>query len=336
SIKKQLVTIPKIELHCHLDGSVSHEFLKKQSCNQNIGIDFKKVTVGRHCKNLSQYLKSFDEILKVMQTESSLVDSVIDVVKQADKDGVKYIEIRFAPKLHTQKDLSILEVLCAVCQGVEIAENKYGVITRLIVCGMKHHSDEQNIEIFEHIVKSKEAKKVIVGVDLAGGEEDNSTEKHKEAITFARNNNLNITLHAGECGCIKNVHDSVRLGAKRIGHGVALFKDENEIKNFSKRNVLLEICPNSNLQTKAIENINELDLSLLQKYNVPYLINTDNRTVTGTTLIEEYELLLENSLISLEEIKRINKNAVSFSFISESEIEMLKTIMDVKTCNLSK
>ncbi|UMT78926.1 adenosine deaminase [Staphylococcus roterodami] len=327
--KSKIASIPKIELHCHLDGSVSYGFLKKQSYDQNIDIDFNKVMVSRYCENLDQYLESFDEILKVMQTENSLVDSVIDVVQQANNDGIKYMEIRFAPKLHTQKGLSILEVLLSVCKGVKIAESKYDVITRLIICGMKHHSNIQNIEIFKNIMENKELKKLIVGVDLAGSEEDNSIEKHKVAIEFARNNNLNITLHAGECGCAKNVYDSVKLGAKRIGHGVALFKNKDDIKDFAKSNVLLEICPKSNLQTKAIKSLNELDLPLLRKYQIPYLINTDNRTVTGTTLIKEYEMLLENNLISIEEIKRVNKEAISFSFISETEIEMLKTKMQI-------
>ncbi|HDJ6768298.1 TPA: adenosine deaminase, partial [Staphylococcus aureus] len=123
--------------------------------------------------------------------------------------------------------------------------------------------------------------------------------------------------------CIKNVYDSVELGAKRIGHGVALLKSEQEIKEFSKRKVLLEICPKSNVQTKAIKCLEDLDIELLKQYNVPYLINTDNRTVTGTTLIKEYRLLLENNLISMDEIKRINKEAIGYTFIDKSEIELL-------------
>ncbi|HBI1238160.1 TPA: adenosine deaminase, partial [Staphylococcus aureus] len=221
---KELTEIPKIELHCHLDGSVSYEYLKSQSKKQKIQIDMNKVTVGEHCERLDYYLKSFDEILKVMQTEESLIESVLDVVKQAEQDGIKYIEIRYAPKLHTQKNLKILEVLLAVCKGAELAESQCDVITRLIVCGMKHYSNFENIEILKHVLKNKDLQQYIVGMDLAGGEEDNSIGKYSEAIEYAKNNNFNITIHAGECGCIKNVYDSVELGAKRIGHGVALLK----------------------------------------------------------------------------------------------------------------
>ncbi|HDZ9991175.1 TPA: adenosine deaminase [Staphylococcus aureus] len=320
---KKLTEIPKIELHCHLDGSVSYEYLKSQSKKQKIQIDMNKVTVGEHCERLDYYLKSFDEILKVMQTEESLIESVLDVVKQAEQDGIKYIEIRYAPKLHTQKNLKILEVLLAVCKGAELAESQCDVITRLIVCGMKHYSNFENIEILKHVLKNKDLQQYIVGMDLAGGEEDNSIGKYSEAIEYAKNNNFNITIHAGECGCIKNVYDSVELGAKRIGHGVALLKSEQEIKEFSKRKVLLEICPKSNVQTKAIKCLEDLDIELLKQYNVPYLINTDNRTVTGTTLIKEYRLLLENNLISMDEIKRINKEAIGYTFIDKSEIELL-------------
>ncbi|HHV8709232.1 TPA: adenosine deaminase [Staphylococcus aureus] len=320
---EELKSIPKVELHCHLDGSVSYEYLKTQSDLQNTILKWDKISVDESCNSLNDYLKSFDEILKVMQTSQSLTDGVIDVVGQAKEDGVKYIELRFAPTLHTQKGLSINTILNSVCKGAEIAENHHNVITRIIVCGMKYQSNHEIIKIFKNILSSKHLQKYIVGVDLAGGENDDSMENFKDAIEYAKRNKLNITLHAGECGCIKNVFDSIKMGASRIGHGVALFKDINKIKELQHKNILLEICPKSNIQTKAINDIKDLNLKLLSTLHIPYLINTDNRTVTRTTLIQEYCYLLENKIITIGEIKRINKNAILYSFISNSERNML-------------
>ncbi|WP_105989145.1 adenosine deaminase [Staphylococcus agnetis] len=321
--KIDLVSIPKVELHCHLDGSVSFEFLKRQSALQNITIDFHKITVGETCKSLDEYLQSFDEILKVMQTAQSLKESVIDVAKQAARDGVKYIEIRFAPSLHTHKEESIASVLQAVCEGAKEAESACNMTIRILVCGMKHHSEQDNIEILKEIKANALLEYYIVGGDLAGGEQDASMSKFSEVLQYANSINLNMTLHTGECGCIKNVHDAVALGAKRIGHGVALFQDKEALYNFKNNDVLLEICPKNNLQTKAINHIHELDLLQLKQYGIPYLINTNNRVVTQTNLIEEYELLLHHDLITIEEIERINLEAVSYTFLNDAQKQLL-------------
>ncbi|GGG88947.1 adenosine deaminase [Staphylococcus pragensis] len=322
---EELIAIPKIELHCHLDGSVSYEYLKKQAELQHLDLDFNKVSASEECEDLAEYLTCFDEILKAMQTEESLTESVIDVVNQAQRDGIKYIELRFAPKFHTQKDMSIRDALEAVCKGAEFAESEYSIMVRILVCGMKHHSNEENINIFKQIHDTDLLKKYIVGVDLAGGEDDNSMSQHAEAIQYAKDKELNITLHAGECGCIKNIYDAVKMGAKRIGHGVALFNDKEQLNHFQNSNVLLEICPRSNVQTKAINHIKEIDLGSLKRLNIPYLINTDNRIVTQTNLIKEYLTLLENGMITTEEIKRINREAIEYAFIdSFDKKEILK------------
>lgn len=283
----ELKGIPKLELHCHLDGSVSLEYLEKQSQQQGIPIQMDKVTVDQHCQSLAEYLQSFDEILKVMQTRISLIDAVVDVAEQAVHDGVKYIEIRFAPAFHQGQGLGIDEILTAVCKGASLAEQTFGIKVRMLICGMKHHSDEMNQAIFDSLRDDETLEAYIVGVDLAGDEAASPTTEHEALIQYAQQQGLNITLHAGECGCAKNVYDAVRFGAQRIGHGVAALQDEDVLATVKAKDVLLEFCPKSNLQTKAIKSLDSLDLQRLLKENIAFLINTDNRTVTQTNLLDE-------------------------------------------------
>lgn len=319
-MNKTIKEIPKIELHCHLDGSVSQTYIQSQANEQNIAIDMTKISANAQCQSLDEYLRCFDEILKVMQTSKSLSDSVIDVVSQAHHDGVKYIELRFAPKFHMDQGLSLSEVLNAVVQGAVQAEHQYPVIVRLLVCGMKHHSNAENIEVFKQIHTQPSIQKYIVGVDLAGGEEDEAMMQFAECIEYAQTHNMNLTLHAGECGCNKNVYDAIKMGAQRIGHGVSSIKDVQLLETLKKEDVLLEICPCSNLQTKAIRHISEINLPLLKKLDIPFLINTDNRGVTQTNLIREYTLLLENELLTMEDIATINRRALKYAFV-ESEVK---------------
>ena len=321
--------IPKIELHCHLDGSVSPEYLATQAEEQNIALDMEKTSVDEDCQSLDEYLGCFDEILKVMQTEKSLIDSVVDVAVQAHHDGIKYIELRFAPKFHLDKGLSLLDVISATVQGAMKAEAQYPVVVRLLVCGMKHHSNAENIEVFRYLHEQPSLQKYVVGVDLAGGEEDDAMYEFAECIAYAKAHKLNITLHAGECGCNKNVYDAIKLGAKRIGHGVSSLKDTELLSKLKREDVLLEICPCSNLQTKAIQNINDIDIPLLKQLDVPFLINTDNRGVTRTNLVKEYALLLDNQLLTLEDIPLINQKALKYAFVdSETKQQLIKTYFD--------
>ncbi|EPQ9626513.1 adenosine deaminase [Staphylococcus pseudintermedius] len=326
----ELKGIPKLELHCHLDGSVSLEYLEKQSQQQGIPIQIDKVTVDQHCQSLAEYLQSFDEILKVMQTRISLIDGVVDVAEQAVHDGVKYIEIRFAPAFHQGQGLEIDEILTAVCKGASLAEQTFGIKVRMLVCGMKHHSDEMNRAIFDSLRGDETLEAYIVGVDLAGDEAASPTTEHEALIQYAQQQGLNITLHAGECGCAKNVYDAVRFGAQRIGHGVAALQDDDVLATVKAKDVLLEFCPKSNLQTKAIKSLDSLDLQRLLKENIAFLINTDNRTVTQTNLLDEYALLLEHKLLNCEDIVRINFKAIDYTFANSSTKQWLKQQFEVE------
>ena len=136
------------------------------------------------------------------------------------------------------------------------------------------------------------------------------------------NKGFNLTLHAGECGCMHNVMESIRLGAKRIGHGVAINQDEVALQEVKAQNILLEMCPKSNIQTKAIQDLSDLNLPYLLQEEIPFLINTDNRTVTQTSLNEEYQLLLEHHLITLDQIETINQNAINFAFYLKMNVNI--------------
>lgn len=313
-MEQQLYTIPKIELHCHLDGSVSIALLKQLALEQDISLNEQNLQVDHNCENLEDYLCCFDEIQKVLQTADSLRRSVVDVASQAVQDNVKYIEIRFAPLFHMEKGLSINETIQAVIEGAKQAMSEYDITINILVCAMRQHSNEVNIDLFNHLLQVDDKR--IVGIDFAGPEAAFPPESIQEAAQYGVEKGLNLTLHAGECGCIHNVVESIKLGAKRIGHGVAINNDEQVLEEVKAQQVLLEICPRSNLQTQAIKDVAELNLPYLMSKNVPFLINTDNRTVTQTTLIAEYDLLVKAQQLTMKDIETINYNAVDHTFLS--------------------
>src|SRR5699024_3156231 len=153
---KKLEDIAKIELHCHLDGSTSIELIKQLADEQNIVLNESHLLVSENCESLAEYLNCFDEILKVLQTKDSLKRAVIDVAQQASNDNVKYIEIRFAPLLHTEKGLDLDEILEAVESGVQIAVETLDININLLR-SEEHTSELQSrFEIIcRHLLEKK-------------------------------------------------------------------------------------------------------------------------------------------------------------------------------------
>lgn len=311
--KEKIKILPKAELHCHLDGSISLATLKKLAIKENVPIEtIDKVVAPKKCYDLKEYLESFDIVLPLLQTEENLTLASYDLVEQVGKENVCYIEIRFAPLLHQQKGLSIEQIIRAVTKGIFEAQKKYDVHVNLLISAMRHHTEQDNIALINSIKEIN--SDLVVGFDFAGDEKIGANEEIKDVTSLAIQSGLNLTLHSGECGCVQNVIEAVQLGATRIGHGVAIKDSEEAIDYCIENDVLLELCPTSNIQTNAIEDWADYPLRLFLDKGVKCSINTDNRTVSQTTLSQEYELLLEHCQLTFSEMKQLNVNAINASF----------------------
>ncbi|MGM0125566.1 adenosine deaminase [Enterococcus sp. AZ194] len=311
--KKTIKELPKIELHCHLDGSIRIETLEKLAAKEGLSKkSLSKVMAPKKCLNLKEYLESFEVILPLLQSEENLSIAAFDLIEQAGNENVCYIEIRFAPLFHQQKGLSIEQIIQAVVQGIRKAQEKFDVQANLIVSAMRHHTDQQNAELIDSLKKSQ--NEAIAGFDFAGDEQQVGNDKIKRTTALAIDAGLGLTLHSGECGCAQNVVEAIHLGATRIGHGVAIREDIDAMKLCSEKNILLELCPTSNLQTNAISDWCAYPLRLFMTQNIACCINTDNRTVSQTTLTNEYHLLAEHCQLTVSEMKQLNVNAVNGSF----------------------
>lgn len=323
-VKREIVAkLPKIELHCHLDGSVSVETLLKISKKTKIGLPQdteqlrKLVTAPENCQNLKDYLTCFDVILTYLQTEEALEIAALDVIQQAARDGISYIELRFAPTQHVENGLTLVQVVTAVLRGLNTGEAQYGVKSNALLCGMRHDELERIEEVVQ-LAKNFQ-KKGIVAFDLAGDEAAYPPNEFKETLALANQLNIPLTLHAGECGCGKNVADSVNLGAKRIGHGIAL-KDTPEYFDLLRtQDVLLEICPTSNFQTKTVETLADYPFRQFLNEDIKVCVNTDNRTVSDTNLVDEYMKLSDWYQLTYDEMEQLNHNAVAGAFITDDE-----------------
>lgn len=324
--------LPKIELHCHLDGSIRGPILETLAITQGRPLPYtgdaliKKMSAPDTCDSLAEYLERFDLVLPYLQTTDALELVAFDLIQQAHEEAVAYIEVRFAPMLFTRQQLSLPEIISAVLKGLKKGEEAFGVKSNALLCGMRHHSEEENTTVVH--AAHDFSHKGVVGFDLAGDEAPFPAEDYTEVITLARHFDIPLTLHAGECGCAQNIATSIHLGASRIGHGIAAIKDPNTMDLCRENNILIEMCPTSNLQTKAIKEIADYPFQQFLDAGLKICVNTDNRTVSNTTLTREYMTLHRWFGIDYNCMAQVNHHAVDGAFISPKEKEALHQLID--------
>ncbi len=315
----------RIELHCHLDGSLNIDFVQSHLASQGININRKeleeKLKVRPDCTSLTEYLEKFDLPLQCLQTKEGLEQAAYELVMDAAKDGVSYIEVRFAPMLSTNKGLSCAEVIDSVVRGLKKGERESSTYAIAIVCAMRHHSLEQNLEMLR--AAKPFVGKGVCALDLAGDESAFPTSLFRELFTQAKEWGIPFTIHSGECGSVDNIREAIELGAKRLGHGIALEKSPELRRVCKEKGIGIEMCPTSNLQTKAVEDFNSYPLKQFLEEGLLVSVHTDNRTVSGTTMEQEEKLVKERLQISDEIWLQCTKNAIQTAFASDEIKERL-------------
>ena len=222
--------LPKAELHCHLDGSLRVDTILRLALDQGIKLPSNNkatlesiLMVEDNIGSLENYLKKFDIILSVLQTSNSLTIIAYELAMDCWKDGVRYLEVRYCPELHTKNGMSLSDTVEAVKLGLQQAEKECRIITGIIICSLRNMSPVHSLELSKLAVKYK--NNGVVGFDLAGIEENFPAKKHKEAFYLILNNNINTTIHAGEAFGPQSIHQAIHVcGAHRIGHGTRVHR----------------------------------------------------------------------------------------------------------------
>ncbi len=304
--------LPKIELHVHIDGSVRLD-TAAQLLDRNINELKYEMIAKEKCEDLNDYLTKFQLPVQVMQTKRNLERVAYELAVDLKNDGVLYAEVRFAPNKHTLDGLSLYDVAQSVIMGLRRVDLK----TNVILCMMRGDSLEANMKVID--VARHYLNNGVCAVDLAGAEAIYKTGDFRELFEYVKEKNMPFTIHAGEAAGRESIKAAIDFESSRIGHGVKIITEEDLIKEVIDKNILLEICPTSNIQTRVVDNYKNHPIKKLYDMNVPISINTDNRTVSNTTLKKEYQHL-ENSLgFTIDDFIKINKMAIEHAFISEIE-----------------
>ncbi len=325
--------IPKAELHCHLDGSVRPTTLL--DLGREYGVPMPETSANalahhmyvRDARHLEDYLTRFDVTLGVMQSERALERISFELGEDAAADGVRYIEVRFAPVLNQRWGMSLEEAVEASLRGLARAQAAHGIVGRIIVCGLRHLSPDVSLELARLAVAFQ--GKGVVGFDLAGGEAGHPASAHRAAFLHAREHGMFCTCHAGEGAGPESVADAVHVcGAQRIGHGTRLIEDPRLTDELAKNGIAIEACLTSNVQTHAAKDYESHPLRAYFERGMRVTLNTDNRLMSGTTLIAEYAHAAKELEFSLDELCTLARNGFESAFLPDDERRALLALVD--------
>ena len=333
--KELLQALPKAELHCHLDGSLRVPTILDLAEKQKVKLPTKNrhdlasiLNVQGTVNNLEEYLERFDITLSVLQTPESLIRTAFELSEDCWNDGVRYLEVRYSPILHTQKGMTSSESVDAVKKGLEQAEKEFGIKTGIILCGIRNISPEVSLKLADLAVQYK--NEGVVGFDLAGAEENFPAKHHQEAFELILKKNINATLHAGEAFGPESIHQAIHAcGAHRIGHGTRLKENEDLMAFINDHRIALEICLKSNIQTRSISSLKNHPFKYYFDQHLRVTLNTDNRLISNTTLSEEYYLAAETFNLTMQDIRTIIINGFKSAFLPHNERrDLIKTVVD--------
>ncbi len=326
-------SLPKAELHCHLDGSMRVETIIDIAKKENVKLPSNDINelrgileVGMNCKSLEEYLLPFDITTQVLQTEEALIRATYELAEDAAEENIRYLEIRFAPLWHIKKGLSLTEVIEAVIEGARKAEKNFNIRVGIIICGIRHTSPGDTIKVAELAVAYK--NRGVVGFDLAGAEKDFPAKDHKEAFYLIINNNINTTAHAGEAYGTESIEQAIHyISANRIGHGTRLKEDGDLLNYVNDHRIPLEMCITSNVQTKAVNTFDDHPAKFYFDLGLRVTLNTDNRLISNVTLTDEYMIAVKKLGFTADDIKYIILNGFKSAFLPFHEkITMIKQV----------
>lgn len=348
--------LPKISLHDHLDGGLRPQTIIELA--EEIGLELPATNAkdlnqwfleSANSGSLVEYLKTFDITTAVMQTKHGLTRVAREFVEDLHKDGVIYGEIRWAPEQHLAKGLSLDEVVDAVQDGLDegaaIVEEAGGYIrTGQLVTAMRHNN--RGLEIAELAVRHRDNG--VVGFDIAGAEAGFPASNHKEAFDYLAENMFPTTVHAGEADGVESIRDAIVAGRTlRLGHGVRIYQDllmrEEDGRDYVQlgevaewvhfRQIALELCPTSNMQTGAVADLGDeyVDhpVAILFDLGFRVTISPDNRLMSGTSVTHELEQLVEHFEFDLDDLEQLQLNAAEASFQTlDAREELMELIQE--------
>ena len=331
--RRLIETMPKTELHLHLDGSLRVDTAMELARTRHVDAPTTRdgmraaLIAPERCRDQAELLRAFDLPIALMQDSEALERIAAELVESKAAEHVRYVEIRWGPLLHVVRGLSLAAGIEAVCRGARRAADATGTEVRLIATAIRSHEPGANVVLAE--VAAGFIDQGLTGFDLAGPEEAYPDPLvHAAAFDAARAGGLRITLHAGEWGGAAQVRRALALDPARIAHGPGAVDDPELCRELIARDIALDLCPTSNVQAGIVPSLEDHPLARLNRAGVPVTLSTDDTTVSDITLTDEYVRAVERIGLTLPELWAIDRRGLDVAFAGPRELAALRDQFD--------
>ena len=332
--RELLARLPKAELHTHLDSALRPATMVELARAAKFSLPttdpdaLRRFMVVSDAGSLEDYLARFEYTIPLLQTPEAVDRVAYQMVEDAARDNVRYLEVRYCPHLSRRQGMTLDEVMQAELRGLARGERDFGVVARVINCSLRHYDPSVSVEIAECSVAFRDQG--VVAFDLAGGEAGRPAGNHRAAFEVAAEGLLGITVHAGEAAGAESVADAIHsCRANRIGHGTRLFENPGLQDYVRDRRILIETNITSNVQTRAVARASEHPVRAYFDAGLNVTLCTDGWLMAGVSLSDEYWLAHTDLGFSRPEIDQLILNGFAGAFLPWPErLELLSRVRD--------
>jgi len=323
-VRDIIVAMPKTEMHVHLDGSLRLETIADLAQLQGVALPVpperlaEVCVVSGNCRSLVQFLGYFQLPLSVLQTPDALERVTHELCADLAAENVRYVEIRFGPSLHRERGMDLLEIIDAVVGGWRRGQQEFGLTGGVLLSALRHLPPEETMAVARAGLPF--LGHGVVGFDLAGDEAHFPVLIHEAPLLWARDAGYGMTVHAGEAAGAQSVRDAVEvIGVSRVGHGVRSEEDRSLLPVLRERRITLDMCPTSNVQTRAVKDLVAHPMGRLHRAGIRVTASTDSRTVSDTTVTQELLTIYGSMGLGLNDLMVLQLNAIEAGFADVKE-----------------
>ncbi len=310
--------LPKAELHLHIEGSLEPELMFRLAKKNNVEIPYDSVEDVRaayNFNNLQSFLDIYYAGANVLLTQDDFYDLTWEYILKCVEDNVIHTEIFFDPQTHTERGVPFEAVITGIKEALADAKEKYGITSCIIMCFLRHLSQE---EAFETLEQALDYKDDIIGVGLDSSELGNPPSKFKDVFKKAKEEGFKLVAHAGEEADFSYIYEALDLlNINRIDHGVQSIKSPELMQRLKDEQMPLTVCPNSNIELRVFDNYQEHNIKELLDYGLNISVNSDDPAYFKGYVNQNFINLHENLPITEEDVVTLVKNSFKSAFISD-------------------
>ena len=321
-LEQLIKRLPKAELHLHIEGSMEPELMLKLAERNKIKLPYltiEDVKKAYNFNNLQSFLDIYYAGAGVLVHTQDFYDLTFAYLERVHKDNVKHVEIFFDPQSHTDRGIPIKNVIIGINDALEEAQKKFGITSYLILCFLRHLSEESAFKTLQEVLPFREC---IEGVGLDSSELGFPPKDFKRVFAKATKEGFRKVAHAGEEGPPDYIWQAIEiLGVSRIDHGIRCSEDKTLVKHIAKKQIPLTICPISNVKLKAFEKMENHNLKELMNAGICITINSDDPAYFRGYMNENYLAAQKGLDLNKKDLIEIAKNGFRASFLPKDSIK---------------